>query len=434
MGELLSKLAYYGGKPSVTRSLNCQWPQMALSHLEETEDLLHRGILSCYEEGLDVITRLEKKLKLISGAKHALYVNSGTSALLLAFYAANLSFGDEVIVPAYTYPATITPLFHFGVKIVLADIEEDSYNISVDAIKRNVTDKTKMVVVTHMRGLPVDMEPLSKFCKSRGIFLVEDASHAIGATYQGIHVGNWGDCGCFSLSADKLVSGGTAGFLVTNDDRIYQKVHAAINGPGREGGMDFSIENYCTDDLKGIVETGIGFNFKSSPITAAIIAAQLDLLEESIKARQNNLLGLTEMLKKSHGIIPPKERMNSRGGWYGYRPFYDKQAFKGLKKEAFINLMKAEGAEVSGSGIKPFYKYPVVQFPELQKIVSFGRMGGDMFRFDIAGFRNVEINNLRTLKFPVSNSRDALEVYAQYVNAINKIYSCIDVLPKEIFE
>ena len=68
---------------------------------------------------------------------------------------------------------------------------EDSYNISVDAIKRNVTDKTKMVVVTHMRGLPVDMEPLSKFCKSRGIFLVEDASHAIGATYQGIHVGNW---------------------------------------------------------------------------------------------------------------------------------------------------------------------------------------------------------------------------------------------------
>lgn len=312
---------------------------------------------------------------------------------------------------------------------------EDSYNISVDAIKRNVTDKTKMVVVTHMRGLPVDMEPLSKFCKSRGIFLVEDASHAIGATYQGIHVGNWGDCGCFSLSADKLVSGGTAGFLVTNDDRIYQKVHAAINGPGREGGMDFSIENYCTDDLKGIVETGIGFNFKSSPITAAIIAAQLDLLEESIKARQNNLLGLTEMLKKSHGIIPPKERMNStRGGWYGYRPFYDKQAFKGLKKEAFINLMKAEGAEVSGSGIKPFYKYPVVQFPELQKIVSFGRMGGDMFRFDIAGFRNVEINNLRTLKFPVSNSRDALEVYAQYVNAINKIYSCIDVLPKEIFE
>ena len=216
---------------------------------------------------------------------------------------------------------------------------------------------------------------------------------------------------------------------------VFEAAHSAVNGPGREGGADFSINDYSSALLRGAVESGIGINFKSSPINAAIIMCQLDQIEGPLKQRADNLLYLTRRLKCVPGIKPPKEREGStRGGWYGYRPFYDKSDFFGLKKDAFISLMRAEGADVSASGIKPFSKYPVVSDPQMQELVSLGRMKGNMFRIDPDGLTYTELNHERTLKFPVFNAKDAPQIYDQYIEAIRKIREALDDLPEDMFD
>lgn len=430
-----NELAYFGGTPSVKGQIATDWPRIGDLNLDEFNRIVNQGIFSCYGDGMRIIKNVEREFEKVLRVKHALFVNSGTDALFLAYYAAHLRAGDEVIVPAYTYPATITPLFHFGVKIVLADIEEDSYNISIQAIKRCITDKTKAIAITHMRGLPVEMEELLLICRQKNIFLVEDCSHGLGAVYHGESIGTFGSCGCFSLSSDKIVSGGTAGIIVTNNDVIYKDIHAALHGPGREGGIDIHISDYDDDILKGIIETGIGFNFKSSPIIAELVLSQLRELRANIDLRTNILNSLTQKLKTVSCIITPKEKEDcSRGGWYGYRPFYNTKALNGLKKEWFIKLMQAEGAEISASGIKPFFEYRIVSDEKIQKVATAGRMQGNLFSFDPNGFSNTIRNANRTIKFPVGTRIEDLSIYDEYILAIKKIESNIETLPREMFD
>ncbi len=178
--------------------------------------------ISIYDNG-GIYKTLENALAKIFPTKYLLTVSNGTNALYSMFFGANIGYKDEVIVPAYTFFATATPLFQLGAVPILCDSEENG-NISSKAVEKLITSKTKAVVITHMWGVPCDMDLLSKVCKKHNILLLEDCSHAHGATYKNHVVGtHYSDAAAWSMQGKKLITAGEGGLLATNNKEIFER-------------------------------------------------------------------------------------------------------------------------------------------------------------------------------------------------------------------
>ena len=201
-----SKLAINGGEKAVNIDRrHYVWPPIT----ERTREAVLRQLeesISIYDRS-GIIEKLEDKFAQYHGKKHALLTNSGTSALHSMYVGADLRGGDEVICPAYTFYATVTPLFFTGAIPVLADSKSDG-NIDPQDIERKITEKTRAIVVTHMWGLPCDMDAIIKIAQQHNLLLFEDASHAYGATFRSRRTGTFGDVSAFSLQAQKTLIGG----------------------------------------------------------------------------------------------------------------------------------------------------------------------------------------------------------------------------------
>ena len=213
-------LAINNGNPILKEKFIEKWPKISEEDIQSVEELLKKGEISYYgREGK--IKEFEEEMCKYHGVKYALAVNSGTSSLHSAFFGINIGPGDEILCPTYTFLATVTPIFQCYAKPVLCDCEEDTGNISPEDIKRKITDKTKAIVITHMWGHPCDMDKILEICKKHKLLLIEDCSHAHGATYKGKKVGTFGDVGCFSFQANKIVTGGCAGGRRGNARRVH---------------------------------------------------------------------------------------------------------------------------------------------------------------------------------------------------------------------
>lgn len=161
-------------------------------------------------------------------SKYAIAVNSGTTALELALQASDVKKYEEVILPSYTYISTALAVSNIGARPVFVDIKEDTLTIDPQEIKKKITKKTKAIIPVHIHGNPCDMSEIMKIAKGYGLVLIEDASHAHGAEYKGIKVGNFG-IGCFSNHTTKNLSGiGNSGLITTNDIRIYELIKKMI--------------------------------------------------------------------------------------------------------------------------------------------------------------------------------------------------------------
>ena len=209
---MTSTLALLGGTPAVTTPApHFTWPPMDADTEKAVVDQLHTA-LSIYDRS-GVIARLEDDLAAYHGVRHALLTSSGTAALYSMYAACGIRAGDEVIVPAYTFFATVTPLFHLGAVPVLADCDDDG-NLDPDDVAQRITARTVAIVVTHMWGTPAQGARLRALADERGLLLLEDGSHAHGAAV--------------SLNGPKPLSAGEGGFLLTDDDHTYRK--ALIHG------------------------------------------------------------------------------------------------------------------------------------------------------------------------------------------------------------
>ncbi|WP_322770696.1 DegT/DnrJ/EryC1/StrS family aminotransferase, partial [Frankia sp. Cr1] len=197
------------------------WPRYDAASIARCQELLAAGRSYDYERGAE-IQRLEDSFALHYGRTFSLAVNSGTSALFLAFLAAGLGPGDEVIVPTYTFLATGTPLLWLGAVPILVDAGDDTGNLDRARIEPALTARTRAIVVTHLFGHPCDMLPIAELARSRGLTLIEDCSHAHGSTERGRRVGTWGDAAVFSVGGRKMVSGGMGGMLLTDSSPIFE--------------------------------------------------------------------------------------------------------------------------------------------------------------------------------------------------------------------
>lgn len=320
--------------------------------------MLGRGEVS-YSGREGAVRQLEDAFCARFGFRYALASSSGTAALHSAFFGIGLSAGDEIIAPSYTFLSTVMPAFVCNAVPILADSDPETGNIDPGDIERRITRRTKAIVVTHLAGHPVDIEPIVAIARSRGLALVEDCAQAHGATAGGRNVGSFGDVAIFSFERKKLVVGGEGGVLVTDNQEIYER--ATLLGHFRER----SQEEVVSERYRDYASTGFGLNYRMHPISAQLAAGQLARLDAFLDARHENLTRLSESLDGTPGIQPPvTQRHVTRHAHYGYLPLYDASALGGLDIDTYVAAVRAEGVPLERPRGLPLHMEAVFQREE----------------------------------------------------------------------
>ena len=405
-----SVLALLGGEPALrTRDAHFIWPAV--------DDQLRRAVLAQLDESVSiydrsgVIERLEDRLSGYHGGGRVLLTCTGTAALHSLFAAAELT-GHEVICPAYTFFATVSPLFSVGAIPVLAECREDG-NIDPADVERRITSKTKAIVVTHMWGLPCDMAPLAEMAQRKGLLLLEDGSHAHGATCHGRVVGTLGDAAAFSMQGQKTLTGGEGGFLLTEDDEIFYR--SLLFG---------QYNNRCKNEIPRdhplfkYAVTGMGLKLRIHPIAAAIAEYGLLRLDEVLAGRRKTAARMSSALSGLPGIEVPSVPDGVCPSWYGYMLRYRSEQLGGLSRERFHQAVVAEGCtefDMPGS-TRPLNLHPLFQVPE-------GLFPGyaGLVKYRPGDFPAAERYHATSFKLPVWHRPDDEEISDLYVNAIRKV-------------
>ena len=364
------------------------------------------------------ITELEAKIKEILGLKYALVTNSGTSAIFEMFYTLDLKPGDEVIVPVYTFFSTATPLFVLGCKPVLADCL-DNGNIDPKDIEKKITKKTKAIIITHMWGIPCDMKELMEISEKYNIPIVEDSSHAHGATYHGKIIGNFGKSSAWSLGTKKIISGGQGGVFGTNDQELYEKAILAGHANNKR------LNNIRLAKFIPFSISGTGLNLRMHPYSAKVIFEQFENLNSQLKDRREVAKYLTKEISKIPGLTTPRVPENSEASWYTFPVFFNEKEF-GISKEKFVEAVLVEGAE--GVDI-PGSTCPITEFQVFrQAVVDFehGDTREDIYALDMfPGAKKFQEN---MFKLPMWYGEKAMEYAGVYMKAIKKVAENIDQL------
>lgn len=243
----------------------------------------------------------EKEFAKYCEVKYCIGVANGLEALFLVLKAWGIKEGDEIIVPSNTYIATWLAVSHCGARPVPVESEENSYNINPALIEKSITRKTKAIIVVHLYGLPVDMDPIYKIAKKYKLKILEDAAQGHGGIYRNRKVGSLGDAAAFSFYPTKNLGAlGDAGAVTTNDKNLAKKIKI--------------ISNYGSE--KKYINNVIGFNSRLDEIQAAILRIKLKYLDRENLIRQELAKRYIENLKDTKGIILPSEGKNKKHVWH----------------------------------------------------------------------------------------------------------------------
>lgn len=234
---------------------------------------------------------LEAEVAKFTGANYAHAVSSGSAAVACALAASGIGHGDEVIVPPFTFLATIEAVLYAGALPVFAEIDE-TLCLSAEGIADVITDKTKAVLLVHMCGAAADMDGITKLCNDKGIKLVEDAGQALGAFYKGKSVGLFGTAGAFSFDFFKITTAGEGGLFITNDKDTYTKADTFSDHGHSHIGDNRGMEQHPY----------LGFNFRISELHAAVGLAQARRLGKIIELNKKNKKYLKDQLRMVDGV------------------------------------------------------------------------------------------------------------------------------------
>lgn len=266
------------------------------------------------------------------GVKHGIAVSNGTVALHLALVALGIEKGDEVIIPNFTMIASAFAVVYTGAVPVFADAESETWNIDTNKIEEKITEKTKAIMPVHIYGHPCDMKPIWKLSKKYDLKILEDAAESHGAEYKKKKCGSLGDIAAFSFFANKIVTTGEGGMVVTNDDtlaekcRYYKNLCFPLRGP----------RNYQHDQ--------IGFNYRMSNLHAALGLAQVENIDFYVDRRRQNNKMYREYLHDVPGIIFQDEKDYAKNVYWMNGIIVDKEKYGLNRDELMINL-KEEGID-----------------------------------------------------------------------------------------
>lgn len=347
MTELLAAApAIDGGRPVSERVIPIAGPVVPKSAITEVTRLLRSAQL---REG--ALTReLERRFADYVGAEHAYAVASGTAALHLA-YASILEPGDEVIVPAFTFFATVGCVVVAGGTPVLVDVDPETFAIDPAAVEAAITPRTVAIAPVHLYGHPADMTALQAIADRHGLAIIADAAQAHGTRWQGRDVGSLATLTAYSFYVTKNVFTGEGGIVTTND--------AALAKRGEMLRSHGSQKKY--------VHELFGFNYRINEPASAIGLAQMDGLEHANELRGRNARQLTQGLSKVPGIVPPIVREGARHVFHQYTVRVTEGAFR-VDRDGFAKALRAEGVECA-------VHYPVPVHAQPAMMERFGELG-----------------------------------------------------------
>ncbi len=366
--------------------------------------------ISIYDNG-GIYKTLENALAKIFPTKYLLTVSNGTNALYSMFFGANIGYKDEVIVPAYTFFATATPLFQLGAVPILCDSEENG-NISSKAVEKLITPKTKAVVITHMWGIPCDMDSLSKVCKKHNILLLEDCSHAHGATYKNHVVGtHYSDAAAWSMQGKKLITAGEGGLLATNNKEIFERA-VLLGHFNKRAKKEISLNKH-----KRFTVTGFGGNLRMHPLGVAVLLPQLTKFKKQLKERRETAKMLTEAIDNLVGLSNVKISKYSLPAWYAFPFLFDESKFSVSKDEfvKYLNDIGAVEADIPGSTC-PMDKYEIFKQPwQLSKLYAEQKERFTKLKYD---FPNAHLFHKKLIKLPTWYGEHRKEYAKYYIQAL----------------
>lgn len=264
-------------------------PRVGFSEMVTLGRVIASGQLLRYRGGEHgFTTRFEENLTKQLGVKHALTVNSGTSALIASLVGAGVGPGDEVLVPAYTWVASAIASLAVGAVPVLVDVDE-TLTMDPEDIKRKITPYTKVILPVHMLNLASNMDAIMEIAKKHNLLVVEDACQAVGVSYKGRRLGTIGQVGAFSFNQYKNINSGEGGAVLTNDDRIFTRAR-----------MYHDVGSYTRAyAFEGNEPIFAGVNLRVSELTGAVLYAQLPKLDPLLRRLRKRHTAMTRILGKS---------------------------------------------------------------------------------------------------------------------------------------
>ncbi len=278
-----------------------------------------------------VLEEFERDYARYCGVEHAIGISSGTAALQLALAAMGVGPGDEVITQANTYVATAFAISYLGAKPVFVDVDPVYANLDVSALEGHITPRTKVIIPVHLYGHPVDMDPLMQVARKHRLRVLEDASHAHGATYKGRRAGSLGDAAAFSFYPSKVLGAyGDAGVIVTNDADLAKRLR---------------VLRYMGQEVKG-THLVVGYQERLDPMQAAILQVKLRHLEGWIEQRR----GIARRYRELLAGLPlrlPVESADCRHVYYLYTPFVP-------RRDELVAFLEGRGI-----GAQTIYRTPV---------------------------------------------------------------------------
>lgn len=249
----------------------------------------------------EMVKKLERNFANFLGVKHAFAVSSGTAAIHLALRTLNLKPEDEVLVPSLTFVASSNAILYVGAKPVFVDITSLSdLNLSGDDLENKITLKTKAIMVVHYGGYLADMDRIKKIAKKHGLFVIEDAAHAIGAKFKSSMAGGIGDIGCFSFFSNKNMTTGEGGMIATNQDKFAKKIRLL-----RSHGMTSMTWDRHKGHAYSYDVTELGYNYRMTEMNAALGIEQLKKLRSSNRIRKSLIKIYIENLEGTEGLSIP---------------------------------------------------------------------------------------------------------------------------------
>lgn len=280
-------------------------PDITEKEVDYVVDAVKNGWYQTYDMH---IRKLEKTFAEYIGVKYAIATYCGTHALHLATIALNLKPGDEVIVTDQSYIATAQAISYVGATCVFVDIDPKTLCIDPQKIEEAITSKTKAIMLVHFAGFTADMDRIMEIAERNHIAVIEDACQAVGVKYKGRYCGSIGDVGAFSFQGAKIAVGGEGGMFVTNDEALYKRA--------------YHYGTFCRNDkITYLWSDDIGYNYRISNVTAALILAQVERIDELIAKKKQIFEWYYENLSEIDQIemlLPPKECESNYAYVVGY--------------------------------------------------------------------------------------------------------------------
>jgi dTDP-4-amino-4,6-dideoxygalactose transaminase len=347
----MAKLAINGGNKVRTREF-FPWPYYDQRDLKYVEEVIRSRAWFAGMRGADPGTKtaeFEKKFAQYHDASYGVACANGSVAIEIALRAAGVGVGDEVIVPALTFIATVSAVLAVNAIPVLVDTIYDTQCVNPDEIEKAITDRTKAIIPVHYGGFVCDMDRIIEIAQRHKLIVIADAAHAHGAIYKGKKLGSICDAATFSFQASKTMTAGEGGIIVTNNSELAEKC-IQYRSCGRHEGESWYIHYVFP------------MNYRITELQSAVLLAQLERLDEQLKRKNENAHYLAKKFRDIDGIGPvPGDGNTDVNGYYLYLLQYDKEEFAGVSRNNFVEALNAEGIPCHIGYPWPLSKNPIFQ-------------------------------------------------------------------------